>query len=170
MPERKPYVAYTDDLSEFAIFDWEMGALKFAVKHRWNVRPLKFDIPLRQQLSPTGGPIPTTSTVGDGPDQGWRQGRHQAQNLYEDGQYVGVMFAPHTAARIVDTMNADDIVDADIDYSQAYTELAEMRLAVLRIHGTYGDITTAVCHECLDSDGDPTIYPCPTARALGVTS
>ncbi len=127
MPERKPYVAYTDDLSEFAIFDWKMGALEFAVKHRWNVRPLKFDVPLRQQLSPTV-PAPVGSSA--------------------DG----------------------DIVDAEIDYSEAYTELAEMRLAVLRIHGGYGDTITAVCHECLDSDGDPTSYPCPTARALGVTS
>lgn len=55
----------------------------------------------RAETSPESLPITTASE----PDLGWRQGRHQAQNVYEDGQYVGVMFAPRTAARVVDAMN-----------------------------------------------------------------
>jgi hypothetical protein len=120
MPERKPYIAYSDDLSEFAIFDWEIGALKYAVKHRWNVRPLRFEVPLRAQLA---------STV-VGPADG-------------------------------------DVVDAEIDYSEAYTELAEMRLAVLAIHkqAEWG----ACCDWCHYDDRDVP-WPCPTAQALGVTA
>jgi hypothetical protein len=146
VPERKPYVAYNDDLSEFAIFDWEIGALKYAVKHRWNVRPLKFDVPLRTQLA---------STV------------------------VG----PTEAAD-------DDVVDAEIDYSEAYTELAEMRLAVLKIHAPCHTAETKawecgrhsdpehdgfyrlppVCGDCVDGDENAVEWPCPTAQALGVTA
>jgi hypothetical protein len=69
------------------------------------------------------------------PDRGWRQGRHQTQNLYADGQYVGVIFAPHTAALVVETMNvaaerwpADEVVDAEIVGFEAQCATYERRV------------------------------------------
>jgi hypothetical protein len=64
-----------------------------------------------------------------------------------------------------------DVVDAEIDYTEAYTELAEMRLAVLAIHKPtenhgYGQD----CQSCIGSAETPLRYPCPTAQALGVRS
>jgi hypothetical protein len=134
-------------------------------------------------------------------DRGWRQGRHQPQNLYADGRYVGVMFDPNHAWIVCEWMNQrpvpaveaeDDVVDAEIDYSEAYNELAEMRLAVLAIHRpchtadvqpwgcTLGSVDPETglpehkptCGVCVASWAaeETEIYPCPTAQALGVTA
>lgn len=35
----------------------------------------------------------------------WRQGNHQPQNLYAGEDYVGVMFTPRNAERVVAAMN-----------------------------------------------------------------
>lgn len=68
----------------------------------------------------------------------------------------------------------DDVVDAEIDYSEEYTELAEMRLAVLAIHkqAEWAGVTgpDRWCAVCVGHDEGPVVYPCPTAQALGVTS
>ena len=40
------------------------------------------------------------------PDAGWRVGRHQPQNLYVDGKYVGVCFDPAWSRYVVDLANS----------------------------------------------------------------
>lgn len=38
----------------------------------------------------------------------YRVGRHQPQNIYEGDAYIGVMFSPEHAARVVEALNRTD--------------------------------------------------------------
>jgi len=54
-------------------------------------------VPVGSLLSEPQPPVPR-----------YRVGNHQAQNIYLGGKYIGVMFDPAMAARVVDALNAAD--------------------------------------------------------------
>lgn len=56
------------------------------------------------------GNVPASTLIDHPQDAAdrYRVGRHQAQNIYDGDRYIGVMFDPAMAARVVTALNAQE--------------------------------------------------------------